>query len=49
MFTERLATMWMSSVLPRFPVTFLVRQAFLVSVITYKIFSPVRRQVSVVM
>ena len=47
MFTESLATMWMSSVLPGFPVTFLVRQAFLASVITYKIFSPVSRQVSV--
>ena len=49
MFTERLATMCMSSVLPGFPVTFLVRQTFLASVITYKIFSPVSGQVSVVM
>ena len=49
MFTERLATMCMSSVLLGFPVTFLVRQVFLASVIRYKIFSPVSRQVSVVM
>ena len=36
MFTERLATMCMSSVLLGFPVTLLVRQAFRVSVIRYK-------------
>ena len=48
MFTERLVTMCVSSVLPGFPVTYLVRQDFLASVITCKIFSPVSRQVSVV-